>query len=83
MLCQLQLRDTLNKRLGSEVENRQAGDLGAESTSVGNFVMMYLGPGKDAHGIRLAAYDTGKAVEAIDSDYFDNVGKPDLNSVFG
>lgn len=70
------------KRQFIKVENPQPGDLmfykGAESTSVGNFVMMYLGPGTDAHGICLGTYDTGKPVEVIDSDYFDNVGKPDL-----
>jgi len=45
--------------------------------------MKYLGPCKDAPGIRLAAYDTGKAVEVMDSYDFHNVGQnPDVNNVF-
>jgi len=70
------------KRLFSKTDSPLPGDLlfyqGAEKTSVGNFVMMYLGPGKNGgSGICLGTYDAGKPVEVIDAFYFDEVNPPD------
>jgi cell wall-associated NlpC family hydrolase len=64
------------------VSEAKPGDLlfyrGAEKESIGNFVMMYIGPGKEGgHGICLGIYDTGKPIEVIDSYFFDKVSPPD------
>ncbi len=61
-----------------KVSKPTPGDLmvykGAESDSVGHFVMMYLGPGEEGgDGICLGTFTTHQPVQIIDSYYFDKV----------
>ncbi len=69
-----------------KVSEPTPGDLmiykGAESDSVGHFVMMYLGTGEEGgDGISLGTFTTHQPVQIIDSYYFERV--PPKDKFFG
>jgi cell wall-associated NlpC family hydrolase len=76
------LSDSMKKQF-RKVDQPKIGDLlfykGAEATSVGNFVMMYLGPGLEGgHGVCLGTFERGQPIQVIDSYYFDQTPPKDM-----